>query len=317
MPDPSADGEAPEFIYNDRRIMWRADPSEVELPDDSVFSRGLDISPLITGLVVPQGGIRYVGLEGAPSLSARADKPGCLMVRERVSEDVPGSLPKEVYELWGLEPGRVNLCATDSIGRSFSKLDISVKASDTKLVYFGFIRDQTRAPARSKADIQPLLNGANKIYEPQTNLSFVFQNQYQDTMFVDFDGDLGSNVNQTDAWKVGHYAATHSGSNADLFVFFIWELVLDAGEAGDLCGIHRFQGGYHVIVVDDGCPGLQSKVLAHEIGHALTVDHRDELYDATGHSGDTADLMFRSVGDNPDGIRITFEEANVMNPSGT
>ena len=89
------------------------------------------------------------------------------------------------------------------------------------------------------------------------------------------------------------------------------------GLSSNKSGITRWLSSFPVplvLVHDDCSPAPDAKVLAHELGHVLLHSHARSLHYVAGHSTDDRDLMFPTVHADPLSVRITPDEAEVMNP---
>lgn len=189
----------------------------------------------------------------------------------------------QVFRVFSGKPGDAEIRAVDASGRIRARLLVSVLPRLTVKTAFHFIsnaRYGTRT--RSPGDEVRLLEVVNEIWEPQANVHFEQIAKNVGRPPVVMTNRLGDEINAANnAARDWVAVIAHRDTKAQFNVFFVREFetdaegtldrggnVTDSADAGTVFGECIFEDD-----ISGTRPETAGVALAHEAGHALTLDH--------------------------------------------
>jgi hypothetical protein len=308
--------------------------------------------------MVPNGGYRDIAVHANPAatkIQLKIVTPAVLKLA--APEPRPHRPGVHLYRLEGIAVGPGLVEASD--GQAVVRLQVSVKLAKAVAVKFFFVEDshtvkgKSTASSRTTPDLKKLLAEVNKIYEPQTNITFKSDGKLHKVrvdLGADGDVDLRSEdmINKTYMTKSKdntewHAIAKHADPDPKLVnVFFCPPL--DDATARETAARNKQQGGSGTVRQLWGLTGARTKmkegkdthpnrnvvvlseeifqkgtpefVLAHELGHYLGAPHPEEVNTDTAQHAHFEQSFLMWGGGGPGGTFISRDEANAMNPSG-
>lgn len=265
---------------------------------------GLDKQASPDWLMVPLGGTNHVYLADADDMTVTPVNPGMVEVREAPIGR------KRLIDIRGRMPGSTYIDVRSSRGLA-TRLEVCVKKRKQVSVVFHYVEDNTgRRTARKLGDESTLLDDANRILLPQTNVEFVNHGAEE----VKVKSDLGAVVcaDEKHTPSYGGYqrewnaVVSSAIQRGQLDVFFVWEMEGSKDTTpfhDDAQAATKPDFGYTVF--EDNVPKA-GQALAHEFGHALG------LYDRY-QERDKRFLMFHAV-DACTGYALSKYDVQTMNP---
>ena len=228
-------------------------------------NNGFDAAATPRWQMVPVGGSRTVRIRNAPAMALSCSKPGLTIVD-------PGGGANRTITLHGVTQGTYLIEVNDSSG-VVGQLEVAVKPRlDLDLGFF-FVHDNTgkanHATRRTIADIPSMMQMANDVFGPQANV--FFHKKFEKPVTIQ--ANLGRKVVIRDGprneWE---YLAFQADQTVRVNVFFVRELedLRKPGEEDALTEV-----GYIISVLEDRMLDDVNLSFAHELGHALGVDHED------------------------------------------
>ena len=224
--------------------------------------------------MVPTGGSRQVKLFGAAGFSLSNNTPGIFTV---VELPLPFSNVRHLF-IVGLRDGTGQLVVKDGATVK-ARLDVDVKDKKSVKVTFNFVKDNAgHKTGRTHASVDALIRQANAILTPQANVEIIKHRVRDVTVnqnlrrVVRFSSHLAGVRARQHEWDD---VIAHADATADLNIYFVWEYeqdrtpLVDDTNAGTL--------GSDILMDDDiedhGVHHGDHVTMAHEVGHALGVDH--------------------------------------------
>lgn len=181
-------------------------------------------------------------------------------------------------QIFGVSPGTTLIKLRDATGRVMARLDVTVKRKRIVRTSFFFVEDNAgHATKRTEAEIDPAIEGMNKIWLAQANVEFVKKKVEPSLKFKQ---NFGNEVNFT-AHLPGVAAKEHEWDTvvakrdfgADFNVFFVTDYEDDLNPATDKADAGTLAHQKSCLCDDVlGGHGL-ALVLAHEAGHNLGLPH--------------------------------------------
>ena len=276
------------------------------LPQKADFGFDASVSP--RWQMVPVGKTRILNVSGAAGMTLRIADPTLL------SASVKGGGAKLVLTLEGLKAGKTLVEWVPKSGAPLrsNSLEVSVKAEKRIRTAFHYVKDNAgHETARKQADLPALISSINAILTPQSNVSLESKSAGEVTVpqnlgpVVRFSSHLtGAPHNVPIAEHEWDDVTKFSDASADFNVFFVWEYEQDATpnvnnvRAGTIAGEKN-------CLADDVIKNT-AETLAHETIHLLGIGP---------HSGNASHLI--SSGAVRTGRKISRDQANIINPSGT
>lgn len=201
-----------------------------------------------------------------------------------VADGAPG-MPDRIITVTALGEGTSTIEARSPDGRRTIQLTTYTRPILVKTVAFYFASDEAgHFTTRPMAEAAVILQRLSDIYSPQANITF----RQVDLQQVTVPGNLGPHINlpssgdspgaefaaieaATVAQRVMGVRAVSRSLHARLRVHFVWS-VHKAGSGGDDVEGVSLVGG-DTLVIEDKLSAQVSVVVAHEVGHALGLDH--------------------------------------------
>jgi hypothetical protein len=186
----------------------------------------------------------------------------------------------QVFRIFSGMPGDAEIRAVDSGGRIRGRLLVSVLPQLTVRCAFHYVsnaRYGTRT--RSRGDERAFLRILNEIWDPQANIRYEQVASNVGAPPVVMTDRLGDEINAANnAARDWIAVIRHRDRNAQFNVFFVREFEtdgegrrdteLDSADAGTVFGECIFEDD-----ISGTRPETAGVALAHEAGHALTLDH--------------------------------------------
>ena len=213
------------------------------------------------------------------------------------------SLPaksKVQFSLMGVSVGHTELTITEAGTKVPQSLLISVKGRLQKKYSLCFLRDIRRATIRPKPEAQEMMDRVSRTYLQQTNVDLKLQPPLTDVVVT---RDLGNPlfVGKADVINAIISATPAAFFLGDVIVYCCWDVedLRPVNDVGETRGKLSF-------IQDGGDPKFVAPLtFAHEVGHALGLDH----------NGNIKNLMFKSV--DARSSKLSQFEIDTVNPSGT
>lgn len=230
--------------------------------------------------MVPANGNRIVQLIGGQDLTVTALDPNVTVteIRPRAITRSRLFLLSGLHGFTGLEDRRI--VARNSKGQILAQLGVDVLRNFSVKVTFHLVQDDHGGSTRTAADVTTSLETANRILFGHANIHL----QVHDIRRVDH--IFGKAVNyieagekkdgEVDEWD---YLDTYRDLTADINVFFVNNILTYEEEARNkkLVAYGVTSGTSPTILIRDPTKYRRAfaagEVLAHEIGHALGLDH--------------------------------------------
>ncbi|HYP13808.1 MAG TPA: hypothetical protein VEQ63_07780 [Bryobacteraceae bacterium] len=267
---------------------------------------GFDSTASHQGLLIGKGRTRDLYLKSGDRLKVTISNEAVA----RVKEDVPraGLTAERVFHVSGMTAGRARLIASDAAGFARAELDIVVKDRLIVLVNSYGVSDPLRKTVIVGANVKLILEYANDLYRPQTNIEFK-SNSWTDLKLPkaipQFEIIKAVRHHALPELKILHSVLGHAAQTPEmvLHAFFVWEEFWVEPMRG--VTIHD-----KTIIADSNtlAIGNAQHTFSHEAGHFLT---RWTTF-AHSHSLGSNDLMKNSpqITDR----RIRLSQADLMNP---
>ncbi len=246
---------------------------------------GLDMSENPPWLLVGLGLPKVIRLRDAANWTVNNSNPG--VVTMTVGE--PSTRPERPIVLIPIGMGVSTIEACAPGGRQRIQLRVYTRPLVLHPIAFYFVRDQARPVAhqtrRPQAEAAQILRRLNEIYYPQANILF---NQI-DLQSITLPGDFGPDIDlprreidpspefaavqsATEPGRVLGVRALHPANHARVRVHFVWS-IRRAGRASiDTEGCGTIGGD--TVLVEDQLSADAGTIVAHEVGHALGLQHR-------------------------------------------
>jgi hypothetical protein len=343
LSDPCPTGPGNDCGGN-RRVQWRfVPPDEIR---DSFYTLGyvndlgfpLAIDTSTDGLVVPVGKTIEIELEGRGWMEARADCKSVLEVVRwpgRTKTDDFYATKVRRYSVRGLKADPdTYLRAYNRWGKCLDWIRVSVKPFRHYALKFWYFQNGTKQgkpgsiSRRPRHELDRLLMEANRYFLRQACVYFTDRNVGQSNAAITKSYQIGSATpgvvrikDLTDPFtpdEVRKFVLPEILKDRDpsvaAHVVFVWGKSLEAISTNKNRSGHTFPTQPPVVMVQDEASGVDAKLLAHELGHVLTLGHDAACGYVNGHSPNPNDLMYTDVNPDPQSVRIRLNEANVMNP---
>lgn len=269
---------------------------------------GFDSAVMPNWQMVPCGRKRVLTVSGISGLKMLVINKGAL------SATLTGSGANRTLTLEGLKAGKAAVRWMSKSGKVLkaNSLAVSVKEEKTIRTAFHYVKDNAgHKTARNKADLGKLIADINAILTPQSNVKLTKKSAMDRTVpknlgsVVRFSSHLtGAPHNVPIAEHEWDDVTKFSDPSADFNIFFVWEYEQDATpntnntRAGTLANEKN-------CLADDVITN-SAETLAHETIHLLGIHD---------HSGNPSHLI--AAGSIRTGRKITRDQANKINPSGT
>lgn len=253
----------------------------------------------LDSLIVPIGRDKGVRLDGAPSVGRLIlQNPGLAVV-----SPVIGPFPS-VIRVRGLAPGGTVLEAWNDIGTVLlAELELVIKPTLVKSLALHVVGDTANhGSRRSSSSIRSMVDESAALYRDQSNVEIAWDGSVR---IVRVNIDLGAKVEAGFPPNLGaewNTIAAEGDPAASLRGFFVHDFDFTDTAKDEFGGA----GGIPArdFMMGDDTPGrFETKVLAHEMGHCLGLEHADQ-----------ADQLMSNSRALPSGFRISREETEIINP---
>lgn len=264
----------------------------------SLPNQGLDVIGKVPWQMVPVFGSRSLTVSGTAGLTPRARDPKILKI----------TVSGPTLKLEGLAEGLTHVdwvsSATAIVKAGFT-LEVSVKKKKIVRTAFHYVDDgRKQITARKQINIQTLINVANNILTPQTNVSI----DSKSAKVLKIKQNLGGVVRFSSHLK-GVAKKEHEWDNlrafrditADFNVFFVVAYEQDATPLKDNANAGTIASHKMCVMEDNPVVASSGRTLAHETVHLLST---------TPH---TSKGMMGPAGA---GTKLDRKQANAINPSG-
>ena len=231
--------------------------------------------------MVPLGGEKFVYLANAEGMTVQAVDSSVVQISEVSNNLNVSPLPhkKRLFTIRGISYGVTHLEVRKN-NLLMTKLEVAVKKPKIVSLAFNFVSDIKRSTKKLPCDVDEWFKGLNKIFSPQTNISFT----HRSTNSLNIKNDLGPEIDFTDAkgshWEKGAIRSQGDRS-ANLNLFYVWKLVdrWEPGEAFFVKG-ETLESERVCFMSDQFFISTENEIiiLAHEIAHALGIQGDKHFY---------------------------------------
>lgn len=247
---------------------------------------GLDSSDRTPWLLLRVNTPKQLRLRDAANWVVSAPRQGLVSA---VADGLP-TLADRTITVTAVGAGTTTIEARSPDGRHAIYLTVYTRPLLSVTIAFYFVRDSAdprHGTTRPMAEADQILRRLNEIYTPQANLTF----QQVDLQTVTVPGDLGPHVDlprgrgagpefasieaATVPMQVMGLRALSGAMHARVRVHFVWSLRRAGSRGGDLEGAARIGG--NALMIEDRLAADVGTVVAHEVGHALGLDHPGAL----------------------------------------
>jgi hypothetical protein len=233
--------------------------------------------------MVPTGGeLRFLGASGGALGGTITNGRPDLVRMERFKSSIPlttaridqAILPPNAeveFALNGLAaPGRTTLSLTSPAGKLDDSLTISIKTPQPVKLSVVILGDIRRRAGFDAGIVRRFLSGVAKTYKQQANIDLTIINGPEDILV---EKDLKDPIfpEKIEIENAIHDATPKTFFLADVIVYCTWNMksVSVTGRL-DLAGLNIAK---KVFIENNPNPNLTAITFAHEIGHALGLDH--------------------------------------------